>query len=119
MSSLLAIQSVIFDLALLRFGKRYSQKIVYFHRNNINGLMYLALYLKNEINTAQFGVLWGLNTCTTALSLQDTTEKNSAVCKNPAPKRTSNIHKFRLTYTTSCHSIQLYTLTTAAAEDSK
>ncbi len=42
----------IFDLALLRFGKRYSQKnVVYFHRNVVNVLMYLALYLRNEINT--------------------------------------------------------------------
>jgi hypothetical protein len=45
--------------------------------------MYLALYLRNEINAAQFGVLWGLNTCTTALSLQNTKDKNSVVCKNP------------------------------------
>ncbi len=36
-----------------------AKNVVYFHRHDITDLMYLALYLRNEI-TAQFaGVLWG------------------------------------------------------------
>jgi hypothetical protein len=59
----------IFDLALLRFGKRYSQKCSLFSKKRISVFMYLALFLKNEINTAHFGVLLGLNTLTVGLWL--------------------------------------------------
>jgi hypothetical protein len=53
----------------LRYGKRYSQKCSLLSQTRCNDLMYLALYLRDEVDTAQFGVLWGLKTYTTALQI--------------------------------------------------